>query len=304
MRRKRTSPDRYNYEDTFVKSIEDLEEKQVEEMLQEGRIKCAYASKTIKAGAKMEIEIYPEFTRKQVREYGLPKNRQAQKNLDDRNARKYLERIINANFTEGDIWATLTYSPANLPASVEEAERNMQNYIRRINAERKKQGLPNAKYVYITEYSDEKKIRCHHHILIDGALSMDVLEKKWKKGSRNNMRRVSVDEEGLAGLASYLTKDPKGKKRWKASKGLRKPAIRKSHRVFKEKNIRDMVSGKAEIKEITEKKYRRYLYKGHEVRYNEINGMFYIYVCMRERSAGACQGKRPGKKGGKGRRKK
>lgn len=289
MKRKQISYTRYSYEDTFTESIEKLEEKRIEEMLQDGRIKCAYASKTIKAGPQMEIEIYPEFTRKQIRKYGLPKNRQAQKNLDDRNARKYLERMINANFSQGDIWATLTYSPDNLPGSIEEAERNMKNYIRRVNTARKRQGLPNARYIYITEYSAEKKIRCHHHLLIDGGLSMDELEKKWKKGSRNNLRRVAPDEEGLAGLATYLTKDPKGKKRWKASKGLKKPVIRKSYKVFKEKNVRDMVTGRTEVKEITEKKYKRYIYTRHEIRYNEINGKFYIYVRMRERSAGICR---------------
>lgn len=288
MRRQQAVRERYSYEDTFVKGIEMLEEKQIEEMLKARKIKCAYASKTIKAGNQMEIEIYPDFTRSQIREYGFPKSRQAQRNLDDRNARKNLERLINANFGTGDIWATLTYSQEDLPETIEEAERNMQNYIRRINTARKKKGLPNAKYIYITEYSAEKKIRCHHHLLIDGGMTMDELEKKWKKGSRNNLRRVAPDEEGLTGLAAYLTKDPKGRKRWKASKGLKKPVIRKSHRVFREKNIRDMVTGKREVKEVTQKKYRRYTYTWHEIRYNEINGMFYIYVRMRERRTGGC----------------
>lgn len=45
----------------------------------------------------------------------------------------------------------------------------------------------------------------------------------WKLGRRNQTRRLDYDENGLSGLAHYITKDPKGKKRWCASKNLKKP---------------------------------------------------------------------------------
>ena len=70
-------------------------------------------------------------------------------------SRKQCERVINANFGDRDIWATFTYTDADMPATMEEALKNMQNYIRRLNYQRKKRGLKNARYVYTTEGTQE-----------------------------------------------------------------------------------------------------------------------------------------------------
>lgn len=93
-------------------------------------------------------------------------NNKAQKNLNDKNARKYVERLINENFSDRDIWMTLTYDDEHLPpdGDVDAAIKNVQKYIRRINYQRKKRGLPNAKYVYVTAYNPDAEIRWHHHI--------------------------------------------------------------------------------------------------------------------------------------------
>lgn len=45
---------------------------------------------------------------------------------------------------------------------------------------------------------------------------MEVVEAQWTFGRRNNIRRLDPDEKWLTGLAEYLSKDPKGKKREKA----------------------------------------------------------------------------------------
>lgn len=283
-RKKREQAAGYSYEDTYTDSVDGLEEKRIRELLERGTIRSVYATKTIKAGTQFEVEIYPEFTRREVKAYKVKKvNREAQRNLNDRNARKLCERLINANFGEGDLWVTLTYEDANLPGSIEEAENNMKNYIKRINYKRRRMGLGNAKYIYITEWSGEGKVRCHHHLIIDGALDMDSIEQTWKKGRRNNVRRVSPDENGLAGLAQYLTKDPKGKKRWKASRNLKKPEERKSYTRITEKHVRRIVTGKLEVKDLTERLYKKYIYTREEIRYNAVIGKFYIYVRMRER---------------------
>lgn len=289
MRKKRTSWGEYSYEDTYNKnSLNELEEKRIEEMLKEGVIKSVYATKTIKAGDQFEVEIYPEFTRRQIREQGLPRTNKAQRNLNDRNARKRAERLINANFGKGDLWVTLTYRPGDLPGDIEEAERNMKNYIRRMNYRRGRLGIEKAKYMYVTEYDHTPggEVRCHHHMIVDGGLSMDEVENLWKKGERNNVRRISPDENGIAGMAQYITKDPKGKKRWKSSKNLKQPEERKNHSTFKASHVKKIVQGKLDIKEITEKKYREYIYTNSQVRYNDKNGRFYIYVRMRKRTRG------------------
>ena len=56
-------------------------------------------------------------------------NSKAQKNLNDKNARKYVERLINQNFGDRDIWLTLTYDDDHLPpdGDIDAAIKNMQN---------------------------------------------------------------------------------------------------------------------------------------------------------------------------------
>ena len=88
---------------------------------------------------------------------------------------------------------------------MEEAMRNMRNYIDRLNYRRRKMGLPNVKYIYVTEYDPHAKIRWHHHIIMDGLLDRDTVEKIWKHGERNQVRRLEYDKDGLSGMANYVT---------------------------------------------------------------------------------------------------
>lgn len=172
----------YDYEAAFTDPIDYSNESNIEKLLQQGKVKSVYTTKTIKAGNQFEVEIYPSFTKKESTGMNLkPRSSTAQKNLNDKNARKKLERLINANFSNGDLWVTLTYDNEHLPESMKDALKNIGNYMRRINYRREKMGLSNAKYIYITEYNPKKKIRCHHHLIMDGALSMDLVEKMWKK---------------------------------------------------------------------------------------------------------------------------
>ena len=247
----------YSYDDTFEDPLDMANESLIEKLLESGSIKSVYATKTIKAGEQFEIEIYPEFTKK--------------------------ERLINTNFSKNDLWITLTYSNDHLPASLDEALKNIKNYIRRINYKRKKLGLEKAKYIYVTEHSKEKKIRCHHHLIMDHGLSMDLVESMWKCGKRNNVRKVDPDENGLSGLANYLVKDPKGSKRWCSSTNLKKPKESKSYSNFKASHVKKFVRTPEIIQQRMEHKYKNKIYLRHEIRYNEINGRFYIYVRMRER---------------------
>lgn len=132
-KKRRTSYIKYSYDDTFVDPLEKAEEYRVERMLKEGLVKSVYATKTIKAGNQFEVEIYPEFTKKEADVAKLVKTNKAQKNLNSKNARKRLERLINNNFTDGDLWITMTYSPENLPQNIEEAQKNidfMENCVR------------------------------------------------------------------------------------------------------------------------------------------------------------------------------
>ncbi len=249
-----------------------------------------YATKEIRAGDQLEVEIYPEFPRTLghlIPPEAKGRQRRAQKNLNEKNSRKQCERVINANFTDRDVWATFTYSPEHVPETMEQAQRNIQNYIRRVNRRRKRQGLPNTRYVYVTERSP--KGRWHHHIVMDGGLPLDVTESCWTLGKRNQVRRLAKDENGLSGMAQYLTKAPgkhaeqKGVKRWVASKGLQQPDERVNHYKFRRRQVREMVRDAAAIRPQMERWYapEGYVFTSAQVRYNDFNGRFYVYARLR-----------------------
>lgn len=278
----------YDYERAYREKLEAIEEEEEIRKLVSGKVRHIYATKEIRSGDQLEIEIYPEFRKGE--ENQIPddarkrKNREAQKNLNDKNSRKYCERLIQENFGDGDFWITFTYSNENVPETMEEALRNMQAYIRRVNYRRRKLGLETARYIYVTECS--AKGRWHHHLVMDGDLSMDEVEKAWKKGRRNQVRRIEKDEDGLVGMARYITKDKeragKYQKAWCASKGLRKPEERVNHYKTKQNHVNRMVTGDLNICDHLLKWYGdEYDFREAEIRKNEFNGCFYIYGRLR-----------------------
>lgn len=287
----------YDYEAAYQHQADMEDEYTVQQMLKGKSKKTIYATKEIRSGEQLEVEIYPEFTKRQTEEIpteGMKKKqRQAQRNLNEKNSRKQCERVINANFGDRDIWATFTYTDDEMPETMERAERDMKNYIRRLNYQRKKQGLKNTRYVYVTECSD--KGRFHHHIVLDGDMSMDAVEETWKLGRRNQVRRLNKDENGLVGMAKYITKEKKAKsqKKWKASKGLKQPEEKVNHYKFRKKDVDEVIRNHNCLKDKLLKWYGQegYIYTSQEIRYNDFNGRYYIYARLRkqiERSGKRC----------------
>lgn len=299
----------YDYEAAYKKSMEDIHEWFVEQ-LSSHRKKAVYALKEITAGEQLEIEIYPQFrSMDEVPPEGrrvVKDNSKAQKNLNDKNARKYVERLINQNFTDRDIWLTLTYDDEHLPpdGDIDTAIKNVQKYIRRVNYQRKKRGLQNAKYVYVTEYNPDAEIRWHHHIVMDGDLDMDTVEACWKQSSRNEVRRLNKDENGLSGMANYLVKEKKrirSEKRWNSSQGLQDPDIRVVHSkrptagaAYKQIGtyVDRMVKDRNEIKNILAGWYPDFTFTTAGVFYNEINFMFYVNARLRRKKDDERAGKK------------
>lgn len=270
----------YDYEAEFNEQLDKLNESYLETLLKKKYIKSVYATKTIKAGNQLEVEIYPAFAKDEiVRTKHKSVTSEKQKNLNDINARKNFERKLHANFTSDDLWITYTFLNKYHPSSFKEAIDCFRKYIRTINAARKKLDLPNAKYMYVVEKSD--KGRYHFHVVMDGMLPMDVVVKKWKFGKRTEIRKLDYDEkEGLTGLSKYVTKDSrpdKGERKWGSSKGnLKEPKVSKSYHKFRNKNVLNMVGNQNAIPEMIERKYPGYKFKDVEIKHNRINGKFYI----------------------------
>lgn len=297
-KRKKHKYKEYDYEEAYNIQTDALNEYFIEQLLIKDKTRgYVYATKEIKAGNQFEIEIYPEFL--YARDIPKKSNKdkkessQAQRNFNDKKSRKEFERTLNTNFKAGDLWITFTYDNKNYPKSIDEAIRDMGNYIRRINYRRAKLGLPNAKYMYVTEWisEDGECIRCHHHLVMDGRLDMDTVERTWNKSKRTECRRIDYSKEhGLNGMANYMTKamsvhrrNRKGQKTWNGSKNLKKAEVSKNHYKFTKRKVLNMVRDRDRVEEYMRKQYPEYQYESADVRCNEINGLFYIYTRMRRR---------------------
>lgn len=181
----------------------------------------------------MEVDIFPISQKQKNMPRGskVTASRELQVNLNDKNAKRYLVQLINANFDERDLHITKTYSDDMLPDNVEKVERDRDNYLRRVAYACKKRGLPKPLYVCVIEYregtEDEKAVRFHIHLILKCELSRDELEAMWTRGGVKlgfvNADRLQMDKYSLERLAKYLLKYPNRRRRWKQSKGLKKP---------------------------------------------------------------------------------
>ena len=165
-------------------------------------------------------------------------SRPVQKNLNYRNAQKWFRLSAVANFSEGDYTGEFTFAPENRPGSIEECEKEITNFIKRINRARKKKDLPKMKYMGVIEGKNTDKL--HFHLLLDNLLNRDEIDDLWTKGRGKNKKSIGFTNiekiktqygiDGVIVKANYLTKEfklenQKGKRKWFASRNLKKPVV-------------------------------------------------------------------------------
>lgn len=245
----------------------------------------AYREKRIYSGDILEIEIYPisKSERKQKRKQKEKESLKKQKNLNDKNAKKHLTRLLNTNFTDKDLSITLTYDIEHLPSTEEEARKDVKNYLRRLKNYRRKNGLEELKYIAVIEYKeqldDKKAIRLHHHIVTNGGVDRDIAETLWKKG-RINADRLKADNFGYEGLARYITKDPKGNKRWTQSRNLKQPTIKVNDYKYSGRKVyeiaREGENGRFEAS------HKGYSINDYKVEVNAITAYIHLYIKMKK----------------------
>lgn len=259
-----------------------------------------FRTKTIRSGSVLEVEIYPVWeTRGFERRIKEKVTRAAQEAVNDRNARKRLDRLVNTNFGPEDLHVTLTY--AGSAPDQQQAAKDIRNYLRRVRYWRQKQRLPEMKYIYVMEWEDEdsgpqpvqmvfegmeaaadaiRPKRIHHHVIMSG-MDRDTAENLWKKG-RVNARKLQPDEFGLRDLTGYLLKAPKTKKRWVGSRNLKEPKITVSDHKFSRKQIFTLADRMStEAGPVLRKIYPGYV-PSHEpiIRSSDFCSGFYIYARM------------------------
>lgn len=241
--------------------------------------------KDIKSGKILEAEFYPVFpSGRRVPERKRP-TREEQKNLNDANARKKIVRLINANFDEGDIVIHGTYRDTEMPESLDQVRRDLNNYIRRLRGWRRRHGLDDLKYIYVIEAKVSKRtgiLRWHYHMVASG-MDRDVAEQLWRHGDWTNANRLQPNEFGLEGIAKYLVKSPVGGKRWAQSKNLKQPTERKRDGKTSSRKLQRMCTQLVDDAGYWERRYKGYRLLKAEPKYNDYNGCWYLYVTLRRR---------------------
>lgn len=171
-------------------------------------------------GNYMDADIYPVFQKPGRRRSRCKPTSEIQRRLNQKNAEKRLTRLVHTNFTEDDIALHLTYRPGEEPETKEGAQRDLQNYIRRLKRRYTKLGKE-FKYISCTEYG-KKTNRIHHHLIISGGLDRDEIEKLWGRGYANSIR-LQFGPDGVTGLAHYIAKDKLFFRHWNQSRNLVQP---------------------------------------------------------------------------------
>lgn len=122
------------------------------------------------------------------------------------NREKKVQRLILANFHEGDWHLVLKYKKELRPESLAEAKKQVQKFLADMRKAYKKAGYQ-FKYIYVTERG--KQGACHHHLIIEDIAGPELNTKKmvlkfWQYGSK---AFIPLYEDGeFENLAEYIVK--------------------------------------------------------------------------------------------------
>ena len=122
------------------------------------------------------------------------------------NREKRVQRLILANFHEGDWHLILSYKKELRPGSFKEAKKQLRKFLSDMRKAFKKAGIP-FKWIAVTERG--KQGACHHHLIIEDIADQNLNTKKlvlkfWQYGSKS-FHPLYEDGE-FEDLAEYIVK--------------------------------------------------------------------------------------------------
>ena len=250
-----------------------------------------YRTRTIKAGERLEAEVYPIFGRSQEKTAKRAKEnltRERQSQLNSRRAKRRLVLLMEANFkTDEDIHVTLTY--AGEEPTVKRCRKDVRNFLNRVKRLREKRRLPELKYIYAIGHDKDQRI--HVHCVMNGGIERDELERIWKKGYANTIRLQKYGK-GLQGMASYLYRqnekakdngERQGFHMWSGSRNLKKPREHVSDTKISNRKVKMIAQNfRTMAWEILEKVYPGYALEDCQVYYSDMVDGVYIRCVMRK----------------------
>jgi len=120
---------------------------------------------------------------------------------------KKIQRLIIANFKEGDWHLILKYKPKERPDTFDAAQDNLKKFLSEMRKAYKKAGIP-FKYIAVTERGKKGQV-LHHHLIIEDIadqrlITTALVKKLWIHG---NEFFVDLYEDGeYEKLADYIVK--------------------------------------------------------------------------------------------------
>lgn len=195
-------------------------------------MRCLIRESKVYSGDYLEVDMFPVRKVTSRRNAKAKPSSEAQKRLNEKNARKSLTWLVQENFGTNDFMCELSY-PKDFDYSKAITGKEFDNFLRAMRREYQKAGLE-FRYVYSVELGEKNK-RPHYHLICSGDLGSQLIESKWNKRFSKNAKknyvhtsRLKFTRTGLAGAAFYITKDPLLTYRsYCCSKNLKRPQAKK-----------------------------------------------------------------------------
>ena len=236
--------------------------------------RMGYRTRTVLAGPMLDIEVFPRYGRAEE-----DRLREAKQNSTQ-------EKVQAANLERAK-------------PDYDRVQKDLRNYRDRIRRRRQREGLPDLKYIYVVEgFEPGNEKRGHAHMVVNGGISRDELEKMWTKGVTRS-RHLEPNDEGMVAVARYIMKEKRGGHRWACSKNLKRPDRKESDCKISNRRVKTIAEDELQetnrARRIMETLYPDYEMVNISVRGNDIVPGVYIRSTMR-RKPGSMQ-KKKGKKG-------
>ena len=252
--------------------------------------KMGYRTRTIKAGTRLEAEVDPIYGRSQeqtARKAKLNMTRERQQQLNTRRSKRQLVLLMENNFNyESDVHVTLTY--AGEEPTLERCRKDIRNFINRVKRRRAERCDAELKYIYAIGHDGDQRI--HVHMVMNGGIPRDELERMWGKGYANTMRLQQFGG-GLQGMANYLYRqnekardrgERSGVHMWSGSRNLKKPKEHISDTKISNRKVRKAAADFAVAgRQIMQRTYPGYMLENAEVYYSDMVDGVYIRCVMR-----------------------
>lgn len=234
-----------------------------------------YREKQIYHGNYLDVDIYPVFadgSRRGSRRKKAKPTSEVQAKLNEKYAKLKNVHLVNSNFTSDDLFISPTYDDRYLPATAEEAIKDLKNYLRRLRRALKKLGKD---LKYFACYEQSKTGRHHLHIIITGGLTYIEIQNLWGYGFVD-MSPLYFNEFGVKGLTKYIIKEANNEKKIIHSRNLVNPTEKQRDGKLSKKKVMDIHNYNVDAREVCRKLYPEYELADMEPFYNDVNGHYYI----------------------------